>query len=137
MKPYIVLDTNIYISAIIYGGKPEEVFLLAKEGAIELFVSTAIIAEVATKLADKFHWHSFDITDFIREIGEAAKIVRPQKRLKVIESDESDNRVLECALTAGAQYIITGDRRHLLSMKQYQGIEIVSAAMFLKKMRKR
>jgi len=136
VKPRVVLDTNIYISAIIYGGKPEEIFLLAKQREIILFVSTAILAEVAAKLTDKFRWNPADVADFIREIGESATVLRPEKVLKVIREAEADNRVLECALLADADYIVSGDRRHLLSLRQYEGIKIVSAAKFLRKMGK-
>jgi len=136
VKPRVVLDTNIYISAIIFGGKPEEVFLLAKEEEIELFVSAAIIAEVATKLSDKFRWSNADVTDFIREIGEAATIIKPSRQLAVIEADESDNRVLECAVQSKAEYIVSGDQQHLLPLKNYQGIKIISPARFLKRIKK-
>ncbi len=136
MKPRVVLDTSIYISAIIFGGKPEEVFLLAKEKEIELFVSAAIIAEVATKLSDKFRWSNADVTDFIREIGEAATIIKPSRQLAVIEADESDNRILECAVHARAEYIVSGDQQHLLPLKNYNGIEIISPARFLKRIKK-
>jgi putative PIN family toxin of toxin-antitoxin system len=136
VKPRVVLDTSIYISAIIFGGKPEEVFLLAKEKEIELFVSAAIIAEVATKLSDKFRWSNADVTDFIREIGEAATIIKPSRQLAVIEADESDNRILECAVHARAEYIVSGDQQHLLPLKNYNGIEIISPARFLKRIKK-
>lgn len=136
MKPRVVLDTNIYISAIIFGGKPEEVFLLAKEEEIVLHVSAASIAEIATKLSDKFHWSSADVTDYIREIGEAAAIIKPARRLSVIEADESDNRILKCAVQSKAEYIVSGDQRHLLPLKTYEGIEIVSPAQFLKRIGK-
>lgn len=136
MKPRVVLDTNIYISAIIFGGKPEEVILMAKEEEIEMFVSAAIIAEVANKLSNKFLWSSIDVTDFMREIGEAATIIKPSARLAVIEADDSDNRILECAIEAKAEYIISGDQRHLLPLKNYLGIKIVTSARFLKRIRK-
>lgn len=137
MKPRVVLDTNIYISAILFGGRPGEVFLLAKEDDIDLFVSTAIIAEVAAKLTDKFHWPAARVTVVVKEIGETATVIRPRRRLRVIADDESDNRILECAVTAGADYIVSGDRRHLLVMKQYEGITILSSSGFLKIMGKR
>jgi putative PIN family toxin of toxin-antitoxin system len=136
VKPRVVLDTNIYISAILFGGRPEEVFLLVKEEEVDLYVSTAIIAEVAAKLTDKFHWSPADVTDVVKEIGETATVVRPRKRLYVIAGDESDNRVLECAIEAKAEFIVSGDRRHLLSLKQYDGIRIVSAAVFLRRIGK-
>lgn len=137
MKPRVVLDTNIYISAILFGGRPGEVFLLAKEDEIDLFVSPAIIAEVAGKLTDKFHWPPAHVKMVVQEIGETATVIRPRKHLRVITGDDADNRILECAAKARAAFIISGDRRHLLPLKEYEGIEILNAAQLLKRMGKR
>jgi predicted nucleic acid-binding protein len=63
-------------------------------------------------------------------LGKVATFVDPQIKLDVIEDDPDDNRVLECALTGGATYIISGDT-HLLNVKEYQGIVILSPAGFL------
>ena len=136
MKPRAVLDTNVYVSAILFGGKPGEVFLLAKDEKIDLFVSTAILAELATKLTDKFHWPAERVSVVIKEIGETATIVRPQKRIKAVPGDESDNRILECVVHARAEYIVSGDQQRLLPLKNYNGIEIISPARFLKRISK-
>ncbi|MFA5809890.1 MAG: putative toxin-antitoxin system toxin component, PIN family [Thermoleophilia bacterium] len=136
MKTRVVLDTNVYISAILFGGRPGEVFLLAKEGEYELFVSTALIAELASTLTVKFRWPVDRVTEVVREIGEVATVVRPKKKMSVIERDEDDNRVIECAVLTKANFIVSGDRKHLLSMKQYGCIQIVSVTHFLKKLRK-
>lgn len=136
MKTRVVLDTNIYISAILFGGRPGEVFLLAKEREYELFVSPALIAELASKLTVKFRWPVDRVTEVVREIGEVATVVRPKKKLSVIERDEDDNRVIECAVLTKADFIVSGDRKHLLSMKQYESIQIVSVTHFLKMLSK-
>lgn len=136
MNPRIVLDSNIYISAIIFGGKPEEIFFLAKEEEIELYASAVILAEVATKLSDKFYWRSADVADFVREIGDVGKIIKHSRQLTVIEADESDNLILECAVESKADFIVSGDRRHLLPLEDYMGIKIVTPAQFLKRIRK-
>jgi len=136
VKTRVVLDTNVYISAILFGGRPGEVFLLAKEGEYELFVSTALIAELASTLTVKFRWPVDRVTEVVREIGEVATVVRPKKKMSVIERDEDDNRVIECAVLTKANFIVSGDRKHLLSMKQYGCIQIVSVTHFLKKLRK-
>ena len=103
---------------------------------IDLYVSTAILAELATKLTDKFHWPAERVSVVIKEIGETATIVRPQKRIKAVPGDESDNRVLECAVQSKAEYIVSGDQQHLLPLKNYQGIKIISPARFLKRIKK-
>ena len=131
----VVLDTNIYISAILFGRKPEEIRKLSQEGKIELLVSEAIIAEVAEVLRKKFDWESWQISQVIDEIRETAILVIPNQTLSVIKKDEDDNRILECAVEGKAHYIISGDKRHLLPLKEYQGIKILSPAEFLRKMK--
>ena len=131
----VVLDTNIYISAILFGRKPEEIRKLSQEGKIELLVSEAIIAEVAEVLRKKFDWESWQISQVIDEIRETAILVIPNQTLSVIKKDEDDNRILECAVEGKAHYIISGDKRHLLPLKEYQGINILSPAEFLRKMK--
>ena len=130
-----VLDTNIYISAILLGRKPEEIRKISQEGKIELLVSEAIIAEVAEVLRKKFDWESWQISQVIDEIRETTTLVIPNQTLSVIKKDEDDNRILECAVEGKAHYIISGDKRHLLPLKEYQGINILSPAEFLRKMK--
>lgn len=132
MKPRVVFDTNIYISAILFGGRPGEAFLLAKQDEIELYISPAIIAELAAKLTEKFYWQTERVTVVLKELGEIAIVIRPESRLNAIRADDSDNRILECAVMAKADYVISGDRKHLLPLKRYEGIEIISTARFLK-----
>jgi len=129
----VVLDTNIYISAILFGGKPEKIRKLSKEGKIELLVSEAIIAEVAEILRKKFDWESWQISQIINEIRETATLVIPHQTIFVIKKDEDDNRILECAVEGKAHHIISGDKRHLLPLKEYQGIKILSPVEFLRK----
>jgi len=127
----LVIDTNIYISAILFGGKPEKIRKLSKEKKIELLVSEAIIAEVAEVLRKKFNWESWQISQTINEIRETATLVIPYQTISVIKKDEDDNRILECAVEGKAQYIISGDKHHLLPLKEYQGIKILSPTEFL------
>jgi len=129
----VVLDTNVYISAVLFGRKPEEIRRLSQEGKIGLLVSEAIIAEVAEVLRRKFGWESWQISQIINEIRETTTLVIPNQTLSVIKKDEGDNRVLECAVEGKAQYIISGDKSHLLPLKEYQGIKILSPDQFLRK----
>lgn len=128
----VVLDTNIYVSAILFGGNPEKIRKLSKDKKIEVLISEAIVAEMAEVLRKKFNWESWQISQIIDEIREAATLVIPHQILSVIKRDEDDNRILECALEGNAQYIISGDKRHLLPLKDYRGIKILSPSEFLK-----
>ena len=125
-----VFDTNVYISALITkGGRAEQAWLLAIEGKIEVYTSVPIVTEMAQKLRKKFHWEDNQIRAAIRHIAKIAQVVKPEVKLNVL-ADKPDNRILECARHAGAEYIVTGDR-HLLRLASFEGIKIVSIADFL------
>ena len=126
-----VADTNVYISAVLFGGKPEEVRILAKEGKIELLISENILAEIAGVLKRKFHWSDWQISEIINEIRGFTTLITPVTTISVIKEDEPDNRVLECGMEGKAQYIVTGDEHHLQRLKEYQGIKILSPAQFI------
>ena len=127
----LVLDTNVYISAILFGGKPEEIRKLAAEGEIEIAISEAIISEIAEVLRRKFGMENWQISQIVDDVREVTSLVIPQWNIHVVE-DDSDNRVLECAVEGNVRYIVSGDRRHLLPLKDYKGIEIVSPDEFLR-----
>ena len=130
-KPSVVFDTNIYISAIIFGGNPRQCLELARSGEIELIVSKAIYLELVRNLRDKFDWFEEDIADVISGISGFTKIVTPKNKLEMIVAHPEDNMILEAALEAKVDYIISGDKKHLLSLKKFKGIPIISAKEFL------
>ena len=124
--PRIVLDSNVLISALHFGGKPEEFLLLANEGSIEFVLSSFILEETATILKEKLGWKEKEVRDALTTIKAVATLVQPTMTLHVIPHDEADNRVLECAVEARADFLVTGDKRHLLPLKQYKGVQILS-----------
>ena len=124
------IDTNVIISAILFGGKPEEIINLAATHKIVLVLSHDILAETAYVLRSKFNWenHKIEVVDaMFRQI---ALVVTPQQRLKVIKTDDPDNRILECALEGSVDCIISGDKKHLLPLKIFRGIPILDSARF-------
>lgn len=126
----VVFDTNVYISAFISpGSKAEEAYLLAVNGRVELYTSVAILTETARKLREKFLWDDDKITGALKHISKITIVLKPLKRLNIL-SDAPDNRVLECAKEADAHLIVTGDR-HLLDLKEYEGIGITRISGFL------
>ena len=128
----VVLDTNIYISAILFGGNCEEIIRLAQQGAFEIVISRDIISEIEDVLKDKFKWSRRQISDTISFIKAIVTIVNPQLTIDAVKNDPSDNKVIECAVASEAAYIVTGDRKHLLSIRKYKGIRIIDAAEFLR-----
>lgn len=129
-KKKVVFDTNIFISAIIFGGNPRQCLELARTGGIELVSSRAILLELAGKLREKFLWNDPEINEAIEGLLVFVNLVSPANILKIAK-DASDNRILECALEAKADFIVSGDKKHLLSLEKFEGIPIISARQFL------
>lgn len=126
----VVFDTNIYISAFaIPGGNADEAYVEAIRGKVELFTSVAILTETARVLQTKFDWTEDKVRDALHDISETATVLRPRPSLHLLK-DEPDNRILECAVAAHAQWIVTGDR-HLLALKRHGDCDIISLAGFL------
>jgi putative PIN family toxin of toxin-antitoxin system len=126
----VVFDTNIYISAFITpGGRGEAAYRQAVDGRLALFTSVPILTELARKLREKFEWDDAHLTAAIRHVAAVATVVRPTERLALL-ADDPDNRILECALVANAEAIVTGDR-HLLALGSYQGVQVITLAKFL------
>lgn len=126
----VTADTNIYISALNFGGPPERVLDLARSGEIRLAISDAIQEEVASVLRLKFDWSEEAIEVATERIGDYTDHVHPSQTVRVVDEDPDDNRILECALAGGSEYIVTGDR-HLLNLRMFGGAKIVKAAEFL------
>jgi len=128
----VVIDTNVLVSATLFGGNPEQVLDSAEEGKIKILISEEILEEFKEVLQRKFGF-SLDIVEVtVSAIKEISTLVTPTQRLNVIKKKEDDNRILECAVEGKVQYIVSGDKRHLLSLKEYQGMKILSPAKFLK-----
>ena len=127
----VVLDTNVIISALNFPGNERLVLELALRGRFEFYLSTFILEEVAGVLVRKFGWDEERTAQAMRVIENAATAIDPPRLPELIEGGHADNRVLECALAASAEYLITGDRRHLLPIGEHQGTRIVNAPRFL------
>ena len=127
----VVFDTNVFVSAfIVPGGKGEEALLLALRRKVDLFTSVPILTETARILRTKFDQPERDIFAALKQISRAATILRPARTVSVLE-DLPDNRILECAVSAQADLVVTSDH-HLLALKEFEGIPLVRLADFLR-----
>jgi len=130
MRLKVVFDTNIYISAfVIPGGNAERAYVRAIDGGFKLYTSIAILTELANKLDEKFGWEKHKIEHLIKSISSLAIVFKSKPWLHVL-SDEPDNRILECALDASAEFIVTGDK-HLLKLQAYESTEIIRLSTFI------
>ncbi len=128
----VVFDTNVFISAILFGGNPEVSFSLVKiKKDITFFVSGEIIQEMARILKIKFNISDWRISKLIDNIKNNAILVIPTENISRIIAHNEDNRILECAIEAQADYIVSGDKKHILPLKEFKGIKIVSPKKFL------
>lgn len=128
----VVFDTNVYISAILTAGKPRAVLSESfRREEIEVLVSEVILTEIERILRLKIRRPLWDIITILIAIRQNSTLISPESELLVVTEDEADNRIIECAFQGKAQYIVSGDR-HLLSLKEYQGIRILSPTEFLR-----
>jgi putative PIN family toxin of toxin-antitoxin system len=125
----LVCDTNIYISALAFDGLPEQLLRQTELGRFNLYGSAPIFKELKIVLQSKFGWSKTEIDTAFHKLGKFVKQVRPGKKLHVLD-DEPDNRILECAIAAGADLIISGDQP-LLRLRQFQGVRLLSLREFI------
>ena len=128
----VVADTNIFVSALLFGGPPEQVFLAGLRGEIQLLTSLSLLKELEKVLKEKFKLSKDLVREIIEEVRGVAEIVEVSSHIEVISYPDEDNRVLECAVDGKADFIVTGDTKHILPLKEYSGIKILGPSEFLK-----
>ena len=124
-----VCDSNVYISAIVFGGIPRDVVMLGEHTQIQLLVSPGLVSEVERVLARKFQWEQRRVRRICQPLWEGARLVRPATEVSVCR-DPKDNDLLALALDGEAQYLITGDN-DLLVLSPFCDIHVVTPARFL------
>lgn len=127
--PRVILDTNILISALVFGGKPEQIYNLVLEKQITTVTSNILIAELIEILNKKFNFNFERIQQLERIIKKHFVIVYPSEVIRIVR-DEDDNRVLEAAIEGKCDYIITGDK-DLLDLEVYKKIKIFTPNQFI------
>jgi uncharacterized protein len=128
----LVLDTNVVVSALIWGGVPYKLIEAAAAGDIELVTSPALLAELRDvlsrgHLASRLAAQRSGIEQAIGFYGELAISVSPLATPRVVPGDIDDDHVIAAAVAGAAEIVASGDR-HLLNMGSHQGIGIINAA---------
>jgi putative PIN family toxin of toxin-antitoxin system len=131
-KLKVVIDTNVFVSGLTFKGKPREVLDLIWRGDIEACISSFILKELEETLKKDFSWDRDQIKHAIEKLKAEIILIQPKNKVSVIKGKDDDNRILECAIEGKVQYLISGDRKHLLPLKEYKGIKILSPAEFLR-----
>lgn len=130
MKPQVVIDSNVWISGLVFGGNPEKVIRLFTEGHILLITSEELLSELRRKISQRFPLFAPNLALLEASIREYAIMVRLGTLPITVSRDTDDNKFIETALAGNAEYIISGDE-DLLVLKSYKDIRIVKPAEFL------
>ena len=129
----VLLDTNVIVSALHYPqSRLAKILALVQTRRIDLSISPFILDEVEGVLIRKFGWprdRAHEAGQLIRSM--AVVVVDPEESIAIIKGNDDDNRILECAVEAKADFLVTGDKEHFLPLRNFRGIRIVSPAEFL------
>lgn len=128
----VVLDTNIFISGIHWSGSSEKILYAWFDNRFEFVCSESIIEEITETLMNfRIPLSMNDLLKWIIIISERAVIVKPSEKLDIVKEDSDDNKFLEAAIAGNAQYIISQDK-HLLRIKEFRKVKIITPEKFLK-----
>jgi uncharacterized protein len=130
----IVFDINVLISSLIVEGNPQELWQRAKSKEFVLAFSKKMLSDLVNVLKrQKFEKYvtSADVGIFLNDLRNSGKIVHVKSRFKVVAEDPDDDEIIRTAFDAKANYIVSGDR-HLLALREFKGIRMVTVNQMLK-----
>jgi putative PIN family toxin of toxin-antitoxin system len=133
-----VVDTNVIVSALLWGGVPRQILDAARQRRFQLFSSPQLLGELQEvlnrpKFAHVINRTSVDPRDLVLGYAALASLVRPAQIPVVIAADPDDDAVLACAIASNCSLIVSGDS-HLLNLAKYGSIEIVTPGQCLARM---
>ena len=137
----VVIDTNVFVSAVFFGGLPCQIVTLAEQGKIKLcFIIETFNELQAVLLDEKFakmrNFLDFPVADFVEKVRNFSLFFSlPSKPPMIIKANPADNYILACALASQAKYIVSGDK-HLLGLKSFKDISILTPCQFLARLKK-
>ena len=128
----VVLDTNIFISGIFWKGSSNKVITKWKERKFTLVTSLEAISEIVKVLKDfKIRLSDDMIQEWTDLIVKNSIIVESKEKIDIVKDDPDDNKFLEAAVAGNADYIISQDN-HLLKLKEFRRIKIITPEEFNK-----
>jgi putative PIN family toxin of toxin-antitoxin system len=132
----VVFDTNVVVSASFWRGTPFDCLAAWAQGRCEALVSPALLAEYHETLEElRLDYPKINPVEWVAALTESAELVFPTDRATGATPDPNDEMVLECALAGEADYIVSGDKKHLLPLRQFRDIPIVNPAEFLRRLK--
>lgn len=130
-KIRVVPDSNVLISGLNFRGRERTFLALGERGAIAVYLSPFILAEVSRTLRRKFHYSPLAAQAEIDALRQWVNLVEPTVAVQGVARDDDDNHILSCCLEVAADYLVTGDN-DLLVLESFEGTPIVNAAAFLR-----
>lgn len=131
----VVFDTNVVASASFWRGTPFDCLAAWAQGQCVAVVSPELLAEYHEIIEElRQEYPQRKAVEWVEALTESAELIFPTERATGATSDPADEMVLECALAAEADCIVTGDKKHLLPLREFQGIPIISPAAFVRRM---
>ena len=132
----VVIDTNVLVSGTFWTGASYRVLSLIDKDEINLVISSQITKEYAriinsSEILDKTTINQKTRIHSVNKLLQKAIIVEPKEHIDIIKEDKDDNKFIEAAISGFAGYIITNDK-HILKLKEYKGIKILTSEDFLK-----
>lgn len=133
--PKAVLDSNVWVSALLWGGKPAEIVKASEQRKVRLVASEEILREISQvlnypKLRKVYEAEETSHEELIEAVLKVVQLVQVTRRVKVVLEHPADDKFIECALEAKADYVVSGDK-HLLKVGNYGKIQVVSVPKFL------
>lgn len=132
MKETIVFDTNVLISGYLWKGKPRQALRLIKSAKLRLLICKETKDELVRVLSKKFGLDADEIYHVVLDLESLGKNIDVSSREHPVNDDPSDNVFINLAIDGNARLIVSGDS-HLLKLKTYSGIEIITVDEFLKR----
>jgi putative PIN family toxin of toxin-antitoxin system len=127
----VILDTNVFISGIFFGGPPHRILQGWRDGRVKLVLSPEILDEYRRVAEDlKTQFPAIDLTAILELLMVAAEMHQADPLSEPTCIDPDDDKFLACALASGSRLIVSGDK-HLLAVDGYQGIEILKPRQFV------
>lgn len=127
----VVYDTNIYVSGILLNGQIGELIKLARAKTFNLYISPLIIEELREVMTNKFHTPISIQQIIFRRIKSITTLVYPTKTVHIIPNKHPDNQILACCQYSQVDYLVTGDKKHLLPLKKFGKTRIITPQEFI------
>lgn len=131
----VVADTNVIVSAMLWIGSPHQILVASEDAQLTLCTSPSLLRELTgvlsrPKFAPRLRALQVSVSELTTGYARSARLVNPQRIMRVVAEDPADDEVLACALAARAHYIVSGDT-DLLRLRSYRGISILSPRLFV------